>query len=477
MSAIGDYIHYSAKAYEKYGTNYKGEGTYQQWHSQKGYVLSRANRFAKSTLPINQRKKLESIIGSIMKRDATTSSSIKATQAKIERIIARQYQKAAANIDWQGHGAVGNRNVSRDVTYDFRYNLEKIIKKINQLEKKIGVSISSASGMKLKKLNEELIQVENLHKQLLELMRQGATSMGIELNIPQADAAIMIKTINRYLDSYRLGFPPVENQQGAVFEHAIGMAPEVARGTALAAANMHVSSATYDRERVIVDQKHFTKNMSKTIGNMWVNTHGTTVEGKIDVTMSWRGKQTKISAKSYNLAKSPYVKISTGSNLIYMLQDINSDFVNHFLNIFAEHEADDNMASSLTIKRKEMFEEIKFLTFYKAISGDNYGRNTADTFVINDVSGTNGVRIYSIDDIVNTVLQRNLIDYIRITSSKTGGELRSESQLRFYNHWQGQQGVPSYRSGLSRISKLILDAHQHKLTFAFNAKQILPLVR
>ena len=40
MSAIGDYIHYSARAYEKYGTYVKGEGTYQKWHSQKGYILS-----------------------------------------------------------------------------------------------------------------------------------------------------------------------------------------------------------------------------------------------------------------------------------------------------------------------------------------------------------------------------------------------------------------------------------------------------
>ena len=474
MSAIGDYIHYSARAYEKYGTYVKGEGTYQKWYSQKGYILSRANRFTKSTLPINTRKELESIIGSIMKRDATTSSSVKATQAEIERIIARQYQKAAAKIDWQGHGAVSN-NTGHNINYDFRYNLEKVIKKLNQLENRIGLLINNASGTKLTQLNKELKEIKKLHKQLLDLMKQGATSMGIELNVSQADAATMIKTINQYLDKY-LSLPPVENQQGAVFEHAIGMMPEVARGTALAAANMHVANATYDRERVLIDPKHFNKSMSKTIGNMWVNTHGTTVEGKVDVTMSWKGQTTKISAKSYNLAKSPYVKISKGSNFIYMLQDINSDFTNHFLNLFAYHEADEKMASSLTIKRKEMFEEIKFLTFYKAISGDNYGRDTADTFVVNDVSGTDGVRIFSINDIINAILRRNLIDYIQITSSKAG-VLRSEHQLRFDNHWQGQIGVPDFRSGLSRISKLILDAHQHKLTVAFDTKQILPLVK
>ena len=471
MSAIGDYVHYSARAYEKYGINRKGEGSYQKWYSQKKAILARANEFTKSTIPINIRKKMESLIGSIMKRNGATSSATKATQGQIEKIIMRQYQKASANINWQGGGVF--TGASHDVSYDFRYNLEKIVRQINQLENKVGMLINKSTGTTQQELKIFLEQIEQNHKQLLQLMRQGATTMGVELNITQTDMTSIISQINEVLDKY-LALPPVENQQGAIFEQAIGMLPEIARGTALSTANMHISNATYDRERVSINTQHFIKNLSKTIGNMWVNTHGTTVEGKVDVKMTWNNQISNISAKSYNLAKNPYVKISSGSNLIYMLQDVNPDFTNHFLNLFATH--DDEAGGSLMVRRKEMFEEIKFLTFYKAISGDNYGRQTADTFVINDVSGTNGVRVYSIHDIINTILRQNLINYIKITSSD-GGVWSNENQLQFENHWIGQLGTPDFRKGLVRIAKLIMDVHHHKLTFAFNAKQILPLVK
>ena len=301
MSAIGDYIHYSAKSYEKYGINKKDTGTYQKWSSQKNMVLARANQFTRSTIPINIRKKMEILIGSIMKRSVSTTSGVRATQAQIEKIIQRQYQKAASNINWQSGGAV-SKGGSRDVSYDFRYNLQRIVAQINQLEKKVGIMISNAKGTNQKELQFFLEQIEQNHKQLLQLMKQGATSMGVELNLTQNDIASIISQINFIFDQY-LSFPPVENQQGAVFEHAIAMLPEVARGTALAKANMELSSASTNRERVTINSQFFSKNLSKTVGNMWINTHGTTVEGKVDVRMTWQDHTANISAKSYNLSK------------------------------------------------------------------------------------------------------------------------------------------------------------------------------
>lgn len=98
-----------------------------------------------------------------------------------------------------------------------------------------------------------------------------------------------------------------------------------------------------------------------------------------------------ISAKNYNLDRY-YVHVLSGSSLLYMLQDLDSDFVNHFLNLYAAHgkrEGQKNVGidnAQLAAMKSSILPEIKLILLYKGLTGDTNGRSSANLFIINDSS-------------------------------------------------------------------------------------------
>ena len=478
MSAISNYVHYAAASYAKYGIevpNADKKDTYNQWASQRAAISARAAAMTKSKISPKMRKDLERTISDIFQRNPANPNIAK-VQQDIEKIMQETYKTLTQSIDWNTGGLItsgkpmmGKAHRSYGNSGQLEININKLIKKIDALEKVLQNEINKTSGTTLESLQSKKELLKQYHKELLLILKTAIKNQGRDLNIGSLSDSQLIRNINTYIQEYA-AFPPLSKQQGDVLEHAIIMAPQVASTTALQQANIEMKKM--GRETVIIDPTHFSKNLSKTIGNMWVNTHATSVEGKVDVQMKWNNKIANISAKNYNLSRSPMVTVSSGSNLIFMLQDANSDFVSHFLNLFAYH-IDDNKFPNISVQRQRMFEEIKLMVFYKSISGDNYLRQAADTFVINDTSGTNGVRIYSINDIVqNVIINPELMEFIKISSSKAG-LLNDESNLRFKNDWVGVPGIKNFASGLSRIAKLIIDAHQHKLTISFNTTRLL----
>lgn len=478
MSAISNYVHYAAASYAKYGIevpNADKKDTYNQWASQRAAISARAAAMTKSKISPKMRKDLERTISDIFQRNPANPNIAK-VQQDIEKIMQETYKTLTQSIDWNtggliasGKPMIGKAHRSYGNSGQLEININKLIKKIDALEKVLQNEINKSSGTTLESLQSKKELLKQYHKELLLILKTATKNQGRDLNIGALSDSQLIRNINTYIQEYA-AFPPLSKQQGDVLEHAIIMAPQVASTTALQQANIEMKKM--GRETVIIDPTHFSKNLSKTIGNMWVNTHATSVEGKVDVQMKWNNKIANISAKNYNLSKSPMVTVSSGSNLIFMLQDANSDFVSHFLNLFAYH-IDDNKFPNISVQRQRMFEEIKLMVFYKSISGDNYLRQAADTFVINDTSGTNGVRIYSINDIIqNVIINPELMEFIKISSSKAG-LLDNESSLRFKNDWVGTPGIKNFAWGLSRMARLIIDAHQHKLTISFNTVRLL----
>ena len=59
---------------------------------------------------------------------------------------------------------------------------------------------------------------------------------------------------------------------------------------------------------------------------------------KIDVELNWQGTDLRISAKNVSFKKShTWVTVVSESPLLSMIQDIDGDFVNHWINLHAIH--------------------------------------------------------------------------------------------------------------------------------------------
>jgi hypothetical protein len=71
--------------------------------------------------------------------------------------------------------------------------------------------------------------------------------------------------------------------------------------------------------------------------------------------LNWDGKDLGISAKNVNLDKG-WARLVTDSSLLYLLQDEDPQFVNHFLNIFATHGHKGSDRATLTMFRNRIIE-------------------------------------------------------------------------------------------------------------------------
>ena len=89
-----------------------------------------------------------------------------------------------------------------------------------------------------------------------------------------------------------------------------------------------------------------------------------------------------------------------------MLQDLDSDFVNHFLNLYAAHgkmEGQKNVGidnSRLAAMKSGILQEIKLILLYKGLTGDTSGRSSANLFIIND-SSKGKVKVLDMYEIIN----------------------------------------------------------------------------
>lgn len=139
---------------------------------------------------------------------------------------------------------------------------------------------------------------------------------------------------------------------------------------------------------------------------------------------------------------------------MYLLQDEDPQFVNHFLNIFATHGQKGSNKASLTAFRNRMLEEVKLILFYKALTGDTYGRKAANVFILND-NRTGRVKVYSIPDLIDKVAQKP-IKGIQLN----GKTFTASTSLK--NNWHRD-------SAQARIGTLLAEAHSKKVKVSINA--------
>lgn len=325
-----------------------------------------------------------------------------------------------------------------------------------------------------------------------------------EYNPRDKNLQLLIRTIN---DSIRLLAPIHAYQlaQGNLFEamlsalnytrdgYANKVGEELSQMILAGVAGGDRATVAYRTTRFspgIVNNKNIpdsNKLFSRTIGDFSLTANASPTQGKVDVIIQANSNSNigntidlRISAKNVDLKLSHgWIHVVSGTSLLALLESESDDYVNHYINIFAEHE--DKTADAQLNKIRQAYTKLtNFLIAMKALTGEvtRISKNgtlvddSANVFVVND-SSTGNFHIYSMSSIKAKLMEK----YIRSSDSALSGGKNiisvKYSQSRFKNEFV--EGNPDSAKWI-RVSNVLSDVHATKVSASININ-IMDLMR
>lgn len=457
MSAIGDYIHYTSRGYLKHGIT--PSGTFKDWQSQKQDIFNKLKVNQKSSLTLEEQKDLEEVLNSFLGNE--DQEQIADIHNEIQNRMVELFGESLQDINWETGDITMSKNKNAVIGKVKSTNhLDTIIRKLDKLETIIRQE--STKGPLPRGLKTRIKELQSYYRNLAREFERAKKENGLDASkAVMAREAKTLKEKRRYINELikeYAAYPAVNLQKGTFFENLITYAPYVAQSQAEAAIGSVIGDVVED---VSFNSSNFASQFLTEQITSEVLEKTTVSQGKIDVMIQWNGKDIGISAKNVNMNNFHYIHVLSGSSLLYMLQDIDADFVNHFLNLYAQHGKNRDGSSlasydlQLNARKSAILQEVKLILLYKAMTGDTNGRSSANLFVVNDAA-TGKVRVIDMYTLLEKVSKEN------IQGIQFNGKTFNE-KIRFANVWN--QGSPQ-----QRISGLLLDVHAQKVTASLNPK-------
>ena len=216
---------------------------------------------------------------------------------------------------------------------------------------------------------------------------------------------------------------------------------------------------------VKMNSDYFDKNFVDMVemrlsANVKAELHAT--QDKCDVNFQWGDKLLKVTAKNYKLKdSSAQIHLVSDTNLLYLIQNENPDFVNHWLNLMSINHM--TRSQSAILQRGHI--AMKITVFMKALSGQGIeGRDSgaADTMMLNWRSQSR-VLVFSLSDLVKRVSEMKDLDaYVNFGPNFT---------KRFSNNWEPGNGN-DYGSAKQRITKVLAEVRSRNLTIQLKQRAL-----
>lgn len=206
-------------------------------------------------------------------------------------------------------------------------------------------------------------------------------------------------------------------------------------------------------------------------------------QDKVDIRLSFSDPEDSyISVKNYNLEKNNTIKLLSGANIIYYLQEY-PEFINHYLNITAQHFS----PSKKTRKRNngtiyannlpavgdvQAAHSVMILSIaLKAIAGGVLTQTKQGTiglsqeapiFLIND-SSHGGYRVFFVDDLITAI--SNNISLIQLKDFNMNKRWRAD----FIQDTKNKNGsINNYSNAYKRIIRLLYELQGQKLKMSIS---------
>lgn len=486
MGQIGNYIHGHYQNYLKHGITKSNNGNswgIADFKAQHKNFLNNIKPSNNTILTEAEKKNLQKSIYAISNPIDNSQDNSKAIQEFILSRLQEQFDSTLGNVNFDTMNVTANKiQQSKNKIYKFNNNqyirLSVLLERIKTIEDLMG-SIKNPSDKTV--INNTINQIYKNIKQLTGVFIKDLRKNNLEagqkiIKIGEGyeknkEMVISInETLNQLIKDY-LATPAINLQKGELFEYAIALAPAIAlqKGTKELNKELQNFAKTKvggDRSRVQINlDKNFDKEIGRALANASIpgymlNSDNNTIlsygvsQDKIDINLSWGGKTIPVSAKNIKLNSSYNIHILSGSSLLYLLQNENSDFINHYLNVTSSHidrEADLSLFHAA-------HEAAKIAILAKALTGNLENRKSATTFIINDNSkaGEESIQIYDMYDLVKKAIT-NIDSYAKIT-----GNGKDLSSIHFNNKLVDMQELSS-DAAINRIANLLLNIHSYKM--------------
>lgn len=449
MGSIGNYIHATKAGYFSHGIT--KDGDFSAYISQRENIRKKAVANAKTSLNYKERKDLGKAISKLIRPDPVKNSRVQKIQEEVARKLEERFKEALGDIDWATLDVTSDKPSGNIVgKASSSINVDDMRKKMEKLDKVL-LNLAEEGAVGTSKVRETLEEIKNEYEAAIQKVLDAKREKGLDATLTTWDAAHGLaqykERLNELIQEYAAA-PPISLQKGDLFENLIAYAPMVARNLAHRELGKVVGG---DKEEVGLHLEKFDKAyVTKTFTDKCFEKTKAS-QGKVDVELVWKGKDVKISAKNVNLGNQ-YVQLLSNSSLLYLLQDEDSDFVNHALNILASHSNKGSNETSgkgnITLLRGSMIDELRLIILYKALTGDVNNRTAANLFIVND-NKTGTVKVHNVLDIIDKASE-NLSNAISVKGLAKSSFKPLENNIA---------ATPE-----ERISGLLADAHSRKIS-------------
>lgn len=441
MSAIGEYVHYTAYGYSAFGIDriQKGQGLKRTVPTLAMNIQKEKIRQQASSLELNKLQDtqgMERQIEALMKKpssDAANEGLRLAWEIICEQLRIDFYDEVPSQI-MQDTGQV-KTTVSKMGGTKSGHFLSTYLTKINDINTLISQIKSGENENKIKGILDSIISDLS-----------GISNIGINQikNFLGCESSIEAK---QFLEKLRLKNELISNEKAKSIIDNINKAVNLAKGL-----SNYVKGEMFQLLIAIsqLKKEELTReNIQKAIEECWVGNKKTGVylkstnfakgtdlsssfkgpgqkviygpngeiesyvsgysSDKIDVIYNYKGKPYNASLKNVNLYAYPYISLVTGASLLALMQSMDYDFVNHYLNIMATHyrmppgsEIEQpifNQASIRNLAREAM--DISLLL--AAFIGHKLDADTADIFIVNNNAAGKGdpqIKVFNIGELV-----------------------------------------------------------------------------
>ena len=507
MSAIGDYIHLHAWNYIDYGINKINEKP-----SIDGMAALKSERdiIRKKVATIDTFKQTQALerdlnnlidyLGSDKEDNEVNPSDIRNIMEQIitaswkENVENRKINWNTVNITSSSRGKIGiikSRGYYINRSHTYEDTLKNRIVELNKIMLKLQAETNS-NNIDKTQLHADIEEVKKYIEDSFKLVDQYLTETNLKGGkIRAAGEMGMIKTLNRMIKTYA-PFLDDAKQKGTFFEDIIALLPIKAKTLALENFEYTIKSAVTsnvrggNRGKVVYNPNAFIKNMT-TKGNIGYDVDQNynamikrihESQQKVDVSFEYKGEKVNISAKNVALGKnwshlSKAITVTNGNPLLDLLQDESSDFVNHYLNLFADHNGEGGYESHFGFLRNQYLDVIKMIIIYKALTGDGYGHqdDIANVFIVNNnQDAKNHVRVINIKSLVYKILRSSS----NLMQVQWGGNALTTNHT-YPNAKVGEDDDPWARTGTTRIKILLQAVHMDKIRASIPARTIMNL--
>lgn len=499
-SLIGEYVHYRRKNYERCGIS--RDGLFEKF-DYNGYKEKIQGKLSPTAWATNENKqRVESSLNAIFSNNKDIPPDVAAIRVAIEQNLLERFGNAVGKIDWS------TGNITKSNSFKSKGEIEKqmndIIRsskdqqkiRLSTLMKRVDTILTIMDNIKdVKKKDELKVKINDItalfnkilssHKTELKQADLGTTVKQLLNNNEQQMNQVLlslkgkhsgkvwnlITAINQTIADYHVG-SLIPYQKGELLELAAAYCPAVGAKCALEEFNnllKDLSSSAVgssDKKAPKIDLEYFAedfqdlslKGWSKE-GNFLISSKAS--QNKVDITLQWEDTPSfiNISAKNVNLQSKYGIHILSKSPLLYLIQNEDAAFVNHYLNIIANHPED----GAITERQAQValaHETMKYAIIFKAFTGKTVGKEgkNASIFLVNDNSTINGgIKVYDLSDVIEKAK-----DHLS-SFDVTANNLSLESLSNSLNNSYAPQGPEA------RITRLLQEVHSQKISVAFNS--------